>query len=105
MRKVALSLLMMSALIFSSTPLSQAGLNAPVNLENPRAVPIFGQGGPSEVSLTAGWSGFLYSPRIVFSAAHSHYSFDNNGDRILNEPAFITVGKPNSSAKSAEGRA
>ena len=105
MRKVALSLLAISALIFSSTPVAQAGLNAPVNLDNPRAVPIFGQQGPSEVNLMAGWSGFLYSPRIVFSAAHSHYRFDNNGDRILIEPKFITVGKPNSSTKDAEGRA
>ena len=104
MRKVALAVLAMSALIFSSTPISQAALNATVNLDNPRVVPIFGQDGPSEVRLMAGWSGFLYSPRIVFSAAHSHYRFDNNGNRILNEPAFITVGKPNSSAKSAEGR-
>ena len=105
MRKVALALLVMSALIFSSTPVAEAGLNAPVNLDNPRAVPIFGQQSPSEVSLTAGWSGFLYSPRIVFSAAHAHYRFDNNGKRILQEPKYITVGKPNSSAKSAEGRA
>ena len=104
MRKVGLSLLMISALIFSA-PVSQAGLNAQVNLDNPRAVPIFGQGSPSEVSLTAGWSGFLYSPRIVFSAAHSHYRFDNNGNRILQEHPYITVGKPNSSAKDAEGRA
>ena len=105
MRKGALALIVMSALIFSSTHVAQAGLNAPVNLDNPRAVPIFGQGGPSEVSLTAGWSGFLYSPRIVFSAAHSHYRFDNSGKRILQEPSYITVGKPNSSAKNAEGRA
>ena len=105
MRKVALAVLVMSALVFSSTPLSQAALNAQVNLDNPRVVPIFGQDGPSEVRLMAGWSGFLYSPRIVLSAAHSHYRFDNNGNRVLNEPAFITVGKPNSSAKSAEGRA
>jgi hypothetical protein len=105
MRKVALALLMMSALIFSSTPASQAGLNAPVNLDNPRAVPIFGQESPSQVNLMAGWSGFLYSPRIVFSAAHTHYSFDNNGNRILQEHPYITVGKPNSSAKDAEGRA
>ena len=105
MRKVALAVLAMSALIFSSTPISQAALNATVNLDNPRVVPIFGQDGPSEVRLMAGWSGFLYSPRIVLSAAHSHYRFDNNGNRVLNEPAFITVGKPNSSAKSAEGRA
>jgi hypothetical protein len=105
MRKVALAVLAMSALIFSSTPVALAGLNAPVDLNNPRAVPIFGQQGPSEVNLMAGWSGFLYSPRIVFSAAHSHYRFDNNGDRILIEPKFITVGKPNSSTKNAEGRA
>ena len=105
MRKVALSLLAISALIFSSTPVAQAGLNAPINLDNPRAVPIFGQQEPSQVSLMAGWSGFLYSPRIVFSAAHAHYRFDNNGDRILIEPKYITVGKPNSSTKDAEGRA
>lgn len=105
MRKVALAVLAMSALIFSSVPVSQAALNAQVNLDNPRVVPIFGQDGPSEVRLMAGWSGFLYSPRIVLSAAHSHYRFDNNGNRILIEPAFITVGKPNSSAKDAEGRA
>jgi hypothetical protein len=105
MRKVALALLAMSALIFSSAPIAQAGLNAPVNLDNPRAVPIFGQQGPAEVNLMAGWSGFLYSPRIVFSAAHSHYRFEANGDRVLIEPKYITVGKPNSSTKSAEGRA
>jgi hypothetical protein len=105
MRKVALALLVMSALIFSSAHVAEAGLNAPVNLDNPRAVPIFGQQAPSEVSLTAGWSGFLYSPRIIFSAAHAHYRFDNNGKRILQEPKYITVGKPNSSAKNAEGRA
>jgi hypothetical protein len=105
MRKVALAVLAMSALIISSAPISQAALNAQVNLDNPRVVPIFGQDGPSEVRLMAGWSGFLYSPRIVLSAAHSHYRFDNNGNRILIEPAFITVGKPNSSAKDAEGRA
>ena len=105
MRKVALAVLIMSALISPSTPVAEAGLNAPVNLDNPRAVPIFGQQGPSEVNLMAGWSGYLYSPRIVFSAAHSHYRFEANGDRILNEPKYITVGKPNSSVKSTEGRA
>ena len=58
MRKVALAVLAMSALIFSSAPVSQAALNAQVNLDNPRVVPIFGQDGPSEVRLMAGWSGF-----------------------------------------------
>ena len=99
MRKVALALLAMSALIFSSTPVAQAGLNAQVNLDNPRAVPIYG--GDYDV---ASWSGYLYSSRIVFTAAHSNYKFDSNGNRILNEPAVITVGRPNSSAKDFTGR-
>ena len=99
MRKVALALLAMSALIFSSTPVAQAGLNAQVNLDNPRAVPIYG--GDYD---TASWSGYLYSSRIVFTAAHSNYKFDSNGNRILNEPAVITVGRPNSSAKDFTGR-
>ena len=59
MRKVALALMAVGALIFSSIPVAQAGLNAPVDLNNPRAVPIFGQQGPSEANLMAGWSGFL----------------------------------------------
>ena len=100
-----LPLLIISALIFAYAPAAQAGLNAKINLDNPRAVPIFGQQSPSEVNLMAGWSGFLYSPRIVLSAAHSHYRFEANGDRILVEPKYITVGKPNSSVKSTEGRA
>jgi len=66
-------------------------------------VPIFGQ--PVGVtSSDAGWSGYLYSPRIVFSAAHSHYRFDNSGNRILEEAQLITVGKPNSKASDKTGR-
>jgi hypothetical protein len=84
--------------------ISKAGLNSPVNLENPRVVPIFGQFSAAQVSPGAGWSGFLYSPRIVFSAAHSHFKFDQDGNRIPDAPPFITVGLPNSSAKSAQGR-
>ena len=105
MRKKILKVVLVPILLIQSISPANAGLDAQVNLDNPRVVPIFGQDGPSEVRLMAGWSGFLYSPRIVFSAAHSHYRFDNNGNRILQEPPYITVGKPNSSAKSAEGRA
>ena len=93
-----------TSILFSQilTP-ANAGLNAPINVENPRVVPIFGQ--PEGVtSDNAGWSGYLYSPRIVFSAAHSNYRFDNNRNRILSEPALITVGKPNSSASDQTGR-
>ena len=82
---------------------AHASLNAPINLENPRVVPIFGQ--PiGMVAPAAGWSGYLYSPRIIFSAAHSNYKFDNNGNRILSEPALITVGRPNSAASVQTGR-
>ena len=79
---------------------AQAALKAPINLENPRVVPIygFGQVNSSQVPDRAGWSGYLYSPRIVFSAAHSNYDFDKSGKRIPRNPGLITVGKPNSAA-------
>ena len=83
----------------SSISPANAGLNAPINLDNPRVVPIYG--GPFDA---ASWSGYLYSSRVIFSAAHSNYKFDSNGNRILNEPAVITVGRPNSSAKDFNGR-
>lgn len=82
---------------------ANASFNAPINLENPRVVPIFGQP-PDGVASWAGWSGYLYSPRIVFSAAHSNYRFDNSGNRILSEAPFITVGKPNSAGSDKMGR-
>jgi hypothetical protein len=72
-------------------------------LENPRVVTIFGR--PVGITSSgASWSGYLYSPRIVFSAAHSHCKFDNNGNRILSEPPLIIVGKPNSTASNTTGR-
>lgn len=98
-----ITIIALSVLFFQVFTPANASLNAPVNLENPRVVPIFGQ--PEGVtSDNAGWSGYLYSPRIVFSAAHSNYKFDNNRNRILSEPALITVGKPNSSASDQMGR-
>jgi hypothetical protein len=104
MRKVVIGVLTLNLMLLGLPSLAQAGLNAPINLDNPRVVPIFGQYNASQISTVAGWSGFLYSPRIVLSAAHSHYKFDSNGNRIPEEPPFITVGKPNSSAKSTDGR-
>ena len=83
---------------------ANAGLGATINLDNPRVVPLYGQQSASQLSDTAGWSGYLYSSRIIFSAAHSNYMLDNNGKRILIEPPFITAGKPNSSAKDKNGR-
>ena len=98
-----ITIIALSILFFQVFTPANASLNAPVNLENPRVVPIFGQ--PEGVtSDNAGWSGYLYLPRVVFSAAHSNYKFDNNRNRILSEPALITVGKPNSSASDQMGR-
>ena len=81
-----------------------ASLKAPVNLENPRVVPIYGQYNASEIANQAGWSGYLYSPRIVFTAAHSNYDFDKSGNRIPRDARLITVGKPNSAASDKSGR-
>jgi hypothetical protein len=98
-RKKIFKAVLASILLISSISPANAGLDAPVNLDNPRVVPIYG--GPFDA---ASWSGYLYSSRIIFSAAHSNYKFDSNGNRILNEPAVITVGRPNSSAKDFTGR-
>ena len=90
-------------LILIGSP-AHASFNGPINLDNPRVVPMYGQANSSQMANNASWSGYLYSPRIVFSAAHSNYRFDNNGNRILSEAPFITVGKPNSAASNKIGR-
>ncbi len=104
LRKVALIFMSVSALIFSAAPSAQAGLNAEVSLDNPRVVPIWGASSVTEgVSNRGWWSGYLYSSRIVLTAAHSSYTFDSNKNRQVNEPAFIMVGKPNSNVKNPAG--
>jgi hypothetical protein len=98
-RKKILKAVLASILLIPSITPANAGLDAPVNLDNPRVVPIYG--GPFD---TASWSGYLYSSRIVFSAAHSHYNFDSNGNLTYKELGIFTVGRPNSSAKDSSGR-
>lgn len=102
---MVVSLVVSACLILIGLP-AQAALKAPINLENPRVVPIYGFGQPnsSQVPDRAGWSGYLYSPRIVFSAAHSNYDFDKSGKRIARNAGLITVGKPNSAASDKTGR-
>ena len=99
LEKLTLTSLTIVILMIWSLPISQASLNSPIKLDNPRVVPIFGH-----MADQAGWSGYLYSSRIVFSAAHSHYRFDSSGNRILSEAPSITVGKPNSAASDRNGR-
>jgi len=95
---VLLSILAISLFGFSAS--SNAGLNAAIDLTNPRIVPMYGSNTvvPPNMAVDANYSGFLYSSRIVFSAAHSEYYFDNNGQKIDRAPKEIFVGKPNSQA-------
>jgi hypothetical protein len=84
---------------------AQGGLNATVDLSNPRIVPVYvsptGQIRPGTVN--ADWSGFLYSSRIVFTAAHTEIRFDNEGNQVRLPRPAIVVGKPNSRAGESAG--
>jgi hypothetical protein len=84
---------------------AQGGLDATVDLSNPRIVPIYvsNTGLVPAGRVNSDWSGFLYSSRIVFSAAHSEVGFDNNGNRINYPRPTIVVGKPNTRAGDGTG--
>jgi hypothetical protein len=71
---------------------ANASYNGVIDYSNTRIVPIFrdvNQDYPN-------WSGYVYSPRIIFTAGHSELTVKENGDRIdlSGLPAF--VGLPNS---------
>ena len=84
---------------------AQGGLNATVDLTNPRVLPMYVSNNPQITSgrTEADYSGFLYSSRIVFSAAHSEYYFDNDGKIINRQPPYIFVGRPNTKAGDVTG--
>ncbi len=104
MRKRSLIALTIAILLISTAPISHAALDAPINLDNPRVVPIWGAQSEAQGASNRGWwSGYLYSSRIVLTAAHSTFTFDSNRNRQVNEPPFIMVGKPNSNVKDATG--
>lgn len=69
-----------------------ASYNGVIDYSNARIVPMFrdlNQDSP-------GWSGYLYAPRIIFTAGHGELNFDSNGNKIdySNLPAY--AGLPNS---------
>ena len=105
--KIWLKALVGAAFVFASTisPLAHAGLNAEIDLTNPRVVPIYNSDTsmPPNSGDQASYSGFLYSSRIVFSAAHSEYQFDGQGNKINFGSKFIFIGKPNSTAGNYSG--
>lgn len=84
---------------------AKAALNAPIDLTNPRIVPIYvtSTGQTPIPNTEAGPSGFLYSSRIVFSAAHIEYRFDAAGNKVGVSPAELYVGLPNSKAGDLTG--
>ena len=84
---------------------ANAGLNAEIDLSNPRIVPIYGSDSPTPPNIgdQASYSGFLYSSRIVFSAAHSEVQFDRDGNRTTFNSKYIFVGRPNSTAGDYKG--
>ena len=84
---LAISLLM----IFPNTK-SEASLGGVEDFSNPRIVPIY----DSSRSDSAAFSGFLYSPRIIFTVAHSDYSFDKDGTKVNQNAPQSYVGSPNS---------
>jgi hypothetical protein len=84
---------------------ANAGLNAEIDLSNPRIVPIYGSNSPTAPNSgdQASYSGFLYSSRIVFSAAHSEYQFDEQGNKIPFAQKYLFIGLPNSKAGDYKG--
>ncbi len=71
---------------------ANASYNGVIDYSNPRIVPMF-----REINQNSpGWSGYLYAPRIIFTAGHGEMNFDSNGNKIdySGLPAF--AGLPNS---------
>jgi hypothetical protein len=105
LRAAAVSItLCLSTLSYSAN----AGLNAEIDLSNPRIVPIYGDyrsssPNPPNSGDQASYSGFLYSSRIVFSAAHSEVQFDRDGNRTNFNAKYLFVGRPNSTAGDYKG--
>ena len=93
------------ALLLSAQSPAQAGLNAEIDLSNPRIVPMYNS--DSQIGIRKGdqasYSGFLYSSRIIFSAAHSEYTFDENGNKVFSKSPYLFAGRPNTKAGDYTG--
>ena len=80
-----------------ATPQASASYNGVIDYSNSRIVPLFREMNQE----FPGWSGYVYSSRIIFTAGHSELTVKENGERIdhSGEPAF--VGMPNSKTSKA----
>jgi hypothetical protein len=87
------------SLILSSTPNTHGVWRGTLDLQNKRAVPIlFGAFG----SCTS--SAFLYSPRIVFTAAHVLYEGDDRKIKPTKVRSTVWVGKPGEAVTTYSSR-
>ena len=75
-----------------ATPQANASYNGVIDYSNPRIVPIFQQ----LVGGEASYSGYIYSPRIIFTAGHGEAKFSDDGTRLPFTPSVAYVGLPNS---------
>lgn len=87
------------SLILSSTPNTYGVWRGTLDLQNKRAVPIlYGAFG----SCTS--SAFLYSPRIVFTAAHVLYEGDDRKIKPTKVRSTVWVGKPGEAVTTYSSR-
>jgi hypothetical protein len=93
-----LSVMIASTLLIALFPAaSKASYGGTVDYSNDRIVPMFG----NLNSPSPNWSGFLYSSRIVFTAAHSEIRFDSSGNRVDQNLKEVYVGLPNSKVSAS----
>ena len=76
---------------------SSASYGGTVDYTNDRIVPMFN----NIDSPFPNWSGFLYSSRIVFTAAHSEFTFDSSGNKVDRSNPVVYVGLPNSKVSAS----
>jgi hypothetical protein len=88
--RAAVMVILLSQLI--GAPPAHASYNGVVDYSNPRIVPIFDRVN----SPYPNYSGYIYSPRIIFTAGHGEARFSSDGTRLPFTPGPAYVGLPNS---------
>lgn len=84
--------LIVSCLVIGLIPAAgQASYEGTIDYTNDRIVPFSYESAGTHPQ----WSGFLYSPRIVFGAAHSVTNLDSAGKQVPKDGPQIYVGVPN----------
>lgn len=82
-------------MVVAPSRVADASYEGTPDFTNDRVVPLM----TSSTDLNANGSGFLYSPRIVFTSAHTSFAFNANGEREEFRP-LLSVGKPNADIKT-----